>query len=1013
MTYIFVLGVLSMLMLYAAVLVTVTRVESMVTRDYFDGLHAQTAARTGIEMALADLRRWAERNSIDPANAPWAYKAGPMKPLAEVTDATQASYYGTSATTSEYTADYRVKVVDCASQINLNGPQVSLGYMLEILGDEISRTYGPANPIPSGFGASIVSFRLGLPGRRFRSERQLLDLMASDEYSRVTGVSNVEEKERVARERALARWNVLRDFVTVQGWADGTALKPSLGTEFPGDLRALETQARYPINVNGAPKPVLVAALAGLTGYKLTQRALSATEEQSLGLQTITGNKLVRLERVALDPITIVQARFLADRLIAARPFRTWAAFEAAVASAVANAGFALSTAQQTALDAHNNQTALIEGPFRTIGAAEFKGYYGSMVLASANPNARLNALAPDPCASLAVDKASLRYQPQSTGTTTGGTSTQALLSGTTEFCFSSMGWYELEALGRLVSRLDGTVSSTYAESAAAKVFDVFRHTTQRDFEQSRVSALRMASGPEQVRYASGVDGYQTLGTEWQAAQSPFSALFGGGLAANTADGGGAPLAGSPAPQKQADRGLTEVLEAGGLGAYGVLSLLGTPASAGNTASSALVYKGAGNIPMVSTPYGSLEFWVKFLSPTLEGTQELLAYFMLPDTLNPYHENGQRLGITYRIERLGRTIRVTGLYWHFLNESEYNAYKAFLAGSGTDPRKPEWRSRWTWCFAMSEYNMPTTVAPFQWHQVGLRWGYSAGSEANNPFKHHIFFDGVKAPWTWAPTSGGTNPLLTDKDGSGGTQVYKQKGQTKTTTTTSGDFFGATKTTTTTYGEDTGIQQVWNLIRLASAVPSGDTVGTFGLAGYQFTKPYDEDKALYNMELRIRVGSVQRFANVMIDNVRLGTQNPNTAGNDTQTSRPDRYYLVTSTNPASMTHTMVSARPGGAARLGTISCTLGVPPGSSLSTFSPSISVAGATLQGADGDSGVSQDGRGLRLAAGSGTGAKNLDVTGPVQYTLQFGASANPSLVTPVVDDVTVTVVGTSQVIWD
>ena len=185
---------------------------------------------------------------------------------------------------------YKTKVVECASQINLNGRQDTLTRMLDALEAAIARSprlrrdsrgriHNPfyTEPQQGGgrvTGADVIRFRRKLPGGKFHSKAELQQLIGPENFA------------------------VLRDFVTAHSWEDPHTFKATDGDDlvprFPrpaaethlgiggrlggGDaLRhppaartpRIDAEPRHPINVNTAPVEVLIACIEGLAGRRI------------------------------------------------------------------------------------------------------------------------------------------------------------------------------------------------------------------------------------------------------------------------------------------------------------------------------------------------------------------------------------------------------------------------------------------------------------------------------------------------------------------------------------------------------------------------------------------------------------------------------------------------------------------------------------------------------------------------------------------------------------------------
>ena len=157
---------------------------------------------------------------------------------------------------------FRIKLIDCNSQIYLNGAPDTLAKMLDNLGRAIqSKPELRYNPLYSGpkmsgkkiNGVDIVRYRSKLPRRQFASKTHLRDLIGTENY------------------------RLLADFVTTRAWVnpytqrcshgripiwqqlngDDTAVLNSNQITVNPDVEgepAVAPEPRAPINVNTAPR---------------------------------------------------------------------------------------------------------------------------------------------------------------------------------------------------------------------------------------------------------------------------------------------------------------------------------------------------------------------------------------------------------------------------------------------------------------------------------------------------------------------------------------------------------------------------------------------------------------------------------------------------------------------------------------------------------------------------------------------------------------------------------------
>lgn len=211
-------------------------------------------------------------------------------------------------------------------------------------------------------------------------------------------------------------------------------------------------QPRAPINVNTASVQVLVAMLEGLEAVALdrTERALHALP---------SGPGILR--RSPASVVDRTTARQLAEHIVSrrtTRPFTCWLDLETFIAG--------LSEDDLT--------------PLRK-----------RVVLAALNPNSRLAGFNPERNFGLRhgdVDKSALGAWCKGEWD---ATTNQPFCGWSTEACFSSMGFYQVECLVRLLDAPAAEVYPVIAErslESVVKVYDVVRLSTQKDFLAHLVS---------------------------------------------------------------------------------------------------------------------------------------------------------------------------------------------------------------------------------------------------------------------------------------------------------------------------------------------------------------------------------------------------------------------------------------------------------------------------------------------------------------------------------------------
>ncbi len=548
------LAVLTLMSIIAVTFAALMRLERRATENFVNATSAELLASSAESAVIAMLRGgtfWDGHSDMsgEGRRAEWLYglkhsrgdlRYGNLMPLTD-TPPEQASLWSDLGATygGEESRDrYRVKLIDCNSQIYLNGDQDTLAGMLENLGKALEREEEiKKNPLFTGpnqtgkqiRGRDILLYRNKLPGRKFASKAQLKDLLGEENY------------------------RIIADYVTAHAWvnpytvrsgdgreptkltldADNTALTSVNFLVNPGVEGApnLIDEPRAPININTAPRPVLVACLTGIGGrrpFPYTELTNQNFENANRGSFDVDGTlpntqEEFRLLQIPVwiysTPLTIDQARKIADEIIRARkehPFKVWRSGD------LAQPGFEEFVNQlpeqlfppPSSFKLVNPRDPANNGRYRSgvtnnEGSREMwqRGHDGrergarraagmavsganawyfdmvrDMLKSNFNPNARLNKFNPNSTAYVSVDKSGILRLGNN-----GQDENDVHVAHTTEFCFDSMGIYEISTVAEIVVGDSLEDIQVFAESqrrSVVKVFDVLHHTTQRQFEQ-------------------------------------------------------------------------------------------------------------------------------------------------------------------------------------------------------------------------------------------------------------------------------------------------------------------------------------------------------------------------------------------------------------------------------------------------------------------------------------------------------------------------------------------------
>jgi len=276
----------------------------------------------------------------------------------------------------------------------------------------------------------------------------------------------------------------------------------------------IEIVSRAPVNVNAAPREVLVAVFTDLRGFFLADRRrnnprwkgdmyISVKQTTTFSSAGTEGDEIGFLMETM--PIAgpggtgagSISAYELADEIIACRnrkasrhfnysavdwggPFRTWNQFNHFVDNlarpkAEGGAGLLEDTRPlhfdyEEETDDPTGHGALVPSEMQKRHASRA---IADVLKANFNPNLHLNEANPDENLYLRVDKTDL-------------------IVNSTEFCFLPTGYFEVESLGRVVRPKDPAVRDAYRGeneliaqakvTASFKFYDLYRETHQRHF---------------------------------------------------------------------------------------------------------------------------------------------------------------------------------------------------------------------------------------------------------------------------------------------------------------------------------------------------------------------------------------------------------------------------------------------------------------------------------------------------------------------------------------------------
>ncbi|KAF0245930.1 MAG: hypothetical protein FD180_1192 [Planctomycetota bacterium] len=547
------LGILGVLGLLAAAFATLSRVERAVSASYVDKVRARLLADSGVERALAAIRARNLIQAWDDTRNDWYYREmlnGPVGSLtySPATIAALGGYtpsrpYGAPSRRLEQVCDdallsgvpaglsfgdparawmsgsmpgsyeidgdfYAVKAVDCASQLFVNDQNPQIQRLLNNLGAIVNLDAGL--PAPFKLGDEMVAAAKAR-NKPFAHKGEVLELVFIAKLGSAEG---------------RARFGKVRDFISCHAWVDYTTMhfgpKPAgfpasapptpadiidrggIATQFVTASGAATKAAKFggtnqwkepraPINVNTASREVLVAMLWGLTAKFVDYDHATA--------HLVTRNIAITQAQAEVAADHIINARYTFGTPAGAWSYNDWMHFRSEVIDKIPG----LDRFQKSLIHANGNPNT------------DIRKMNPDLLLVDPNPLTESKDL-------VRLDKSDITQK-------------------STEWCFSSMGLFEIESLGRVVA--GGKVLAQERVETIVKIFDAIRITTQEQFEKDRswtnddpgsgegdlyadgfppivsmpeypynnplLSSTRYKSATNDVSWASDYDGYLTL----------------------------------------------------------------------------------------------------------------------------------------------------------------------------------------------------------------------------------------------------------------------------------------------------------------------------------------------------------------------------------------------------------------------------------------------------------------------------------------------------------------------
>jgi hypothetical protein len=306
----------------------------------------------------------------------------------------------------------------------------------------------------------------------------------------------------------------------------------------------IEVTQRAPVNINTAPKEILVALICDLQGFFVMGQLRASTvrdtyEDYPYHLfsyaraPNVHGELGVLFTTSKIYPRTAEQ---IADHIIRYRlvsPFKTWREFNKFIDSLVWHMGSGIIEDPRQSEEL-NILDSNLGGPVYTRKHWDHYKYFASQAIADTikanfNPNLHLNEINPDAQLYTWVDKTDL-------------------IVSSTEFCFLPTGYFEIESVGQILRaeweqgkfhispyliinkdsfEHNNQIMGQRRLKIEVKLWDLYRETSQKDFMMGQYSTNSSQyptngnwgceSGPEPINgwapFENEYEGYVTLAT--------------------------------------------------------------------------------------------------------------------------------------------------------------------------------------------------------------------------------------------------------------------------------------------------------------------------------------------------------------------------------------------------------------------------------------------------------------------------------------------------------------------
>ncbi|MCO5172370.1 MAG: hypothetical protein M9894_39225 [Planctomycetes bacterium] len=490
------IAILTLLAVFSLAFVQLVNFERHASTNYVDAVRARMVARAGLQRAIAELQRIAQtKHYSDPDGDHWRFSytrptgapatlelnlLSTTRPSFWVEDANRKMFNQplvySGAVSSTYGGDsidvYKLKIIDAASQLNLNHPDdVSLQRMLK----NLLRAAAEQDPLwtLTEADAALLATRIvdRKPKEGFRS---LTEVWAVLSQPLLPGGKNVVTPgaDRWTHSSQNGARLPLRDMLTCSSWVDESVIRP---WNLNGDgRRSLPITPRAPVNLNTASVPVLTAVLAELQGSGRFGTAATTYE---------SGRALAQAIRARVAPTG-------GSGTTTPQPFKTWYEFEQWLDVTWAPQSGTVATFNHPALNGAIPPNTLATRSTSPSAGIIREQLVRDLVKAALNPNTMLNKFGAH------ATQGGSRHGPGGRIALPRMLDKSDLTAHGTEGCLDSMGIFDITSLGMVLIRSERTggaandkhmlVVAEQTQQAVVRVYDVLRLTSQAHFEQHR-----------------------------------------------------------------------------------------------------------------------------------------------------------------------------------------------------------------------------------------------------------------------------------------------------------------------------------------------------------------------------------------------------------------------------------------------------------------------------------------------------------------------------------------------